>query len=69
MLLKCFFTHYLPFFFLSFQNRTESVVGWYHSHPGFGCWLSGVDQEQQKTFEQMDTVSIYLTLLHCFAFI
>ncbi len=19
------------------------VVGWYHSHPGFGCWLSGVD--------------------------
>lgn len=17
------------------------VVGWYHSHPGFGCWLSG----------------------------
>ena len=17
------------------------VVGWYHSHPGFGCWFSG----------------------------
>lgn len=24
-------------------NRPEMVVGWYHSHPGFGCWLSGVD--------------------------
>jgi hypothetical protein len=18
-------------------------VGWYHSHPGYGCWLSGID--------------------------
>ena len=24
-------------------NRPQMVVGWYHSHPGFGCWLSGVD--------------------------
>lgn len=22
-------------------GRPEMVVGWYHSHPGFGCWLSG----------------------------
>ena len=21
--------------------RPEMVVGWYHSHPGFGCWFSG----------------------------
>ncbi|PWY91138.1 26S proteasome regulatory subunit RPN11 [Aspergillus heteromorphus CBS 117.55] len=21
-------------------GRPETVVGWYHSHPGFGCWLS-----------------------------
>jgi 26S proteasome regulatory subunit N11 len=21
-------------------NRPQMVVGWYHSHPGFGCWLS-----------------------------
>ena len=20
-------------------GRGEMVVGWYHSHPGFGCWL------------------------------
>ena len=24
------------------------VVGWYHSHPGFGCWLSGVDINTQQ---------------------
>ena len=24
-------------------QRTENVVGWYHSHPSFGCWLSSVD--------------------------
>ena len=25
----------------------ENVVGWYHSHPGFGCWLSSVDVNTQ----------------------
>lgn len=24
------------------------VVGWYHSHPGFGCWLSSVDINTQQ---------------------
>lgn len=30
-------------------SRQENVVGWYHSHPGYGCWLSGIDVETQKT--------------------
>lgn len=33
--------------------RQENVVGWYHSHPGYGCWLSGIDvstQKMQQTF-------------------
>ena len=29
------------------------VVGWYHSHPGFGCWLSSVDVNTQQSFEQL----------------
>lgn len=29
-------------------RRPEMVVGWYHSHPGFGCWLSGVDINTQQ---------------------
>ena len=39
-------------YFLSFSP--EVVVGWYHSHPGFGCWLSGVDINTQQSFEQLN---------------
>ncbi|KAK8796520.1 hypothetical protein WA588_000651 [Blastocystis sp. NMH] len=35
-------------------GRMENVVGWYHSHPGFGCWLSSVDVNTQDTFEKID---------------
>ena len=28
--------------------RPENVVGWYHSHPGYGCWLSGIDVKTQQ---------------------
>ena len=30
-------------------GRFEQVVGWYHSHPGYGCWMSGVDCATQIT--------------------
>ena len=36
------------------QGRGENVVGWYHSHPGYGCWLSGIDVEteaMQQTYQ------------------
>lgn len=29
-------------------------VGWYHSHPGFGPWLSGTDVETQKSQEMLN---------------
>eukprot|EP00211_Chloroparvula_japonica_P017039 CAMPEP_0119131478 /NCGR_PEP_ID=MMETSP1310-20130426/10407_1 /TAXON_ID=464262 /ORGANISM="Genus nov. species nov., Strain RCC2339" /LENGTH=303 /DNA_ID=CAMNT_0007122053 /DNA_START=90 /DNA_END=1001 /DNA_ORIENTATION=+ len=35
-------------------HRPESVVGWYHSHPGFGCWLSGIDINTQQSFEALN---------------
>merc|ERR1719461_569586 len=34
-------------------GRPEMVVGWYHSHPGFGCWLSSVDINTQQSFEAL----------------
>jgi len=34
-------------------GRPEMVVGWYHSHPGFGCWLSSIDVNTQQSFEQL----------------
>lgn len=35
-------------------GRPEMVVGWYHSHPGFGPWLSGVDVNTQQSFEALN---------------
>ncbi|TPX63052.1 hypothetical protein SpCBS45565_g06883 [Spizellomyces sp. 'palustris'] len=35
-------------------GRPEMVVGWYHSHPGFGCWLSSVDINTQQSFEALN---------------
>lgn len=34
------------------QGRQENVVGWYHSHPGYGCWLSGIDVETEAMQQQ-----------------
>jgi len=39
-------------------GRHEMVVGWYHSHPGFGCWLSSVDMNTQQSFEQLNERSV-----------
>jgi COP9 signalosome complex subunit 5 len=33
-------------------GRMENAVGWYHSHPGYGCWLSGIDVTTQKIQQQ-----------------
>ncbi|KAF9458160.1 JAB1/Mov34/MPN/PAD-1 ubiquitin protease-domain-containing protein [Collybia nuda] len=30
-------------------GRLENAIGWYHSHPGYGCWLSGIDVNTQMT--------------------
>ncbi|KAL4002037.1 COP9 signalosome complex subunit 5 domain protein [Acanthocheilonema viteae] len=33
-------------------GRLHKVVGWYHSHPGYGCWLSGIDVSTQALNQQ-----------------
>merc|ERR1711920_1078811 len=32
-------------------GKKEHVCGWYHSHPGYGCWLSGIDVQTQMTYQ------------------
>ncbi|EXJ78592.1 COP9 signalosome complex subunit 5 [Capronia coronata CBS 617.96] len=32
-------------------GQLENAVGWYHSHPGYGCWLSGIDVNTQMTHQ------------------
>ena len=43
-------------------GRPEMVVGWYHSHPGFGCWLSGVDINTQQSFEQLNPRAVAVVI-------
>ncbi|KAJ2876701.1 multicatalytic endopeptidase [Coemansia asiatica] len=43
-------------------GRAESVVGWYHSHPGFGCWLSSVDINTQQAFERLNNRSVAVVI-------
>eukprot|EP01111_Echinosteliopsis_oligospora_P013855 TRINITY_DN507_c0_g1_i1.p1 TRINITY_DN507_c0_g1~~TRINITY_DN507_c0_g1_i1.p1 ORF type:complete len:332 (-),score=101.13 TRINITY_DN507_c0_g1_i1:80-1075(-) len=33
-------------------GRKENAIGWYHSHPGYGCWLSGIDVSTQMLNQQ-----------------
>ena len=35
-------------------GRGHKYVGWYHSHPGFGCWLSGIDCFTQKGMQMVN---------------
>lgn len=45
-------------FMIEFLEATEKiptaqkVVGWYHSHPNYGCWLSGIDVRTQQLQQQ-----------------
>lgn len=32
-------------------GQVENAIGWYHSHPGYGCWLSGIDVATQNTHQ------------------
>jgi len=43
-------------------GRPEMVVGWYHSHPGFGCWLSGVDVNTQQSFEALNPRAVAVVI-------
>jgi len=31
------------------SGTPDNAVGWYHSHPGYGCWLSGIDVSTQAS--------------------
>lgn len=43
-------------------GRPEMVVGWYHSHPGFGPWLSSVDINTQMSFEALNKRAVAVVI-------
>jgi len=46
------------FEYLKLTGKEQIMVGWYHSHPGYGCWLSAVDVQTQKSFERTGERSV-----------
>ena len=51
-------------------GRLENAIGWYHSHPGYGCWLSGIDVGTQMVNQQFQEPFVAIvvskfTLLIC----
>ncbi|CAK64986.1 unnamed protein product (macronuclear) [Paramecium tetraurelia] len=47
---------------LNLTGRMENCIGWYHSHPSYGCWLSSVDINTQQSYEQLNKKSIAVVI-------
>lgn len=49
-------------------GKKEKAIGWYHSHPGYGCWLSGIDVSTQMLNQQFQEpwLAIVVRILHFF---
>lgn len=42
--------------------RPENVCGWYHSHPGYGCWLSGIDVQTQQSKQMIEDPALAIVV-------
>jgi len=38
---------------LNSKGRDEYIVGWWHTHPGYGVFLSGTDKGTQRIYQQL----------------
>ncbi|VDO04168.1 unnamed protein product [Rodentolepis nana] len=45
-------------------GRREKVLGWYHSHPGYGCWLSGIDVSTQSSNQRYQEPFVAVVVDH-----
>ncbi|WXG42791.1 MAG: Mov34/MPN/PAD-1 family protein [Promethearchaeati archaeon SRVP18_Atabeyarchaeia-1] len=44
------------------QGKKKSIVGWYHSHPDLGCFVSSTDFETQRRFQALFSDAIGLVI-------
>ena len=44
------------------RNSKESIVGWIHSHPSYGCFLSGTDKSTQRTYQGLFPKAVALVI-------
>lgn len=43
-----FYIYYLEWNNWINKIKDYNIIGWYHSHPGYGCWLSNIDIDNIK---------------------
>lgn len=55
-----YITEYMDILRESFPNR--NCIGWYHSHPGYGCWLSGIDVSTQRLQQKFQDPFVAIVL-------
>ncbi len=55
-------SHYLGFTEWTSRISTHNIIGWYHSHPSYGCWLSGIDVDTTNIFQKMNDPFISLVI-------
>lgn len=47
---------------LQSRDRKESIVGWIHSHPSYGCFLSGTDKGTQRIYQNLFPQAVALVV-------
>lgn len=43
-------------------RENETIVGWIHSHPGYGCFLSGTDKGTQRVYQSLYPKAVALVV-------
>ena len=44
------------------RDKNETIVGWAHTHPSYGCFLSGTDKGTQRTYQNLFSSAVALVI-------
>ena len=44
------------------RDKDETIVGWAHTHPSYGCFLSGTDKGTQRTYQNLFSQAVALVV-------
>jgi proteasome lid subunit RPN8/RPN11 len=45
-----------------YAERDEKIVGWYHSHPNMGCFMSSTDLDTQRRYQALFPNAVALVI-------
>ena len=45
-----------------YAERDEKIVGWYHSHPKMGCFMSSTDIDTQRRYQALFPTAVALVI-------